>query len=200
MKALYVDGNTAMHRLSARSKLFALAGISVCLFLTRSPVPLSLALAAAALVYFRLGLPVGPAVRRVLPVFLTIVVVAAFALVFTSTEEALVTLLRLMALMLLAAAVTATTGISDFIDEITRLALPLERTGLLRAADIGLAVGLVIRFVPDILSRHAAIREAHVARGLRVRTQSVLVALVILTLRDADQVAAAIDARGFRRQ
>ena len=81
----------------------------------------------------------------------------------------------------------------------TALARPLERAGLVRADDIGLAVGLVVRFVPEILSRYQAIREAHAARGLKLRPTTILVPLIILTLRDADNVAAAIDARGIRR-
>jgi biotin transport system permease protein len=71
--------------------------------------------------------------------------------------------------------------------------------GLVRAADIGLAVGLVVRFVPEIFDRYQAIREAHEARGLKVRLSTILVPLIILTLRDADSIAAAIDARGIRR-
>ena len=89
---------------------------------------------------------------------------------------------------------------SAFIDEITALAMPLERLGLLKAADIGLAIGLVIRFVPEILDRYDAIREAHQARGIKVRLATTLTPLIILTLRDADNIAAAIDARGIRRQ
>jgi biotin transport system permease protein len=68
-----------------------------------------------------------------------------------------------------------------------------------RAADVSLAVGLVIRFVPEILARYGEIAAAHKARGLPVRPLTLLVPLVILTLKDADTIAMAIDARGFRR-
>ena len=145
------------------------------------------------------GMPVAEALRRLRPIFLTIVIVALFNLIFNPWHDALVTLLRLTALMLLAAAVTATTTIAQFIDEVTALARPLERTGWVQADDIGLAIGLVLRFVPEILGRYQAIREAHEARGLKVRPTTLLAPLIILTLRDADIVAAAIDARGIRR-
>jgi biotin transport system permease protein len=84
-------------------------------------------------------------------------------------------------------------------DEITALARPLERIGWVKADDIGLAVGLVLRFVPEIIARYHAISEAHAARGLKVRPATILTPLIILTLRDADNIAAAIDARGIRR-
>ncbi|MCX8996367.1 energy-coupling factor transporter transmembrane protein EcfT [Rhizobiaceae bacterium BDR2-2] len=199
MKSLYVEGTSPLHRLPVRPKLVFLALLGISLFLTRNPLLLLIGPALGALVYFTLGLPAAEALRRLRPVFLTIAIVAAFSFMVNSAEEALLQLLRLTTLMLFAAAVTATTTVGDFIDEITRLAQPLERAGLVRAADIGLAFGLVVRFVPEILARYEAIREAHKARGLKVRPLTLVAPLVILTLREADQIAAAIDARGLRR-
>jgi len=200
MNALFVEGDSWLHRLSPRAKLLALMAISILLFLSRSPWVLSGAVAAGATVYLQLGMPFGKAIGRLRSVLLTIAIVALLSFAVNSAEDALVALLRLTALTLFAAAVTATTGVGDFIDEITLAARPLETLHILQAADIGLAVGLVIRFVPEILNRYAAIREAHKARGLPLRPLTLAVPLIILTLKDADNIAAAIDARGFRRQ
>ena len=199
MQTLHVDASTWMHRIAPRLKLGALATLGILLFLTDNLALLGLAVAIGALLYFNTGLPVGEALKRLRPVVLTIVVVALFSLIFNPIHVAVVTVLRLTALVLFAAVVTATTSIAAFIDEITALAAPLEKVGLLRAADIGLAVGLVVRFVPEILDRYRAIREAHEARGIKIRITTALVPLIILTLRDADNIAAAIDARGIRR-
>ncbi|PDT16317.1 transporter [Rhizobium sp. J15] len=199
MQSLYVEGNSAMHRLSPRVKLVSLAIVSVVLFISENIALLSVAVLLAAIVCRMVGMPMAEGLRRLRPIFLTIAVVALFNLIFNPWHDALVTLLRLTALMLLAAAVTATTTIAQFIDEVTALARPLERTGRVQADDIGLAIGLVLRFVPEILGRHQAIREAHRARGLKIRPTTLLAPLIILTLRDADNVAAAIDARGIRR-
>lgn len=199
MQSLYVEGNSLMHRLSPRAKLLTLAALGVVLFIGDNIVLLSIAVLLTAAVYRAIGLPLVTALARLRPVFLTIAFVALFSLLFNSWQDALVTLLRLTALMLFAATVTATTAIAEFIDEVTALARPLERTGWVQADDIGLAVGLVLRFVPEILGRYQAIREAHTARGLKVRPTTLLAPLIILTLRDADNIAAAIDARGIRR-
>ena len=199
MKSLFVEGNSVMHRVSARAKLLVLAALGVVLFLTTNLMLLGLGVLATAVVAFSIGLPARSALARLKPIFLTILIVALFSLAFNPWHVAIVALLRLTALMLFAAAVTATTTIAQFIDEITLLARPLERLGLLRAGDVGLAVGLVVRFVPEIIDRYRAIREAHAARGIKVRPTTVLVPLIILTLRDADNIAAAIDARGVRR-
>lgn len=199
MQTLHVDADTWMHRLSPRVKLITLAALGILLFLTDSISALALANLIGASLYFRAGLPFGEALRRLRPILISIAVLALLNLLFNPFHVAIVVALRLTALALFAAAVTATTSMAAFIDEVTALAMPLERAGLLRAADIGLAVGLVIRFVPEILDRYRAIREAHESRGIKIRLASTLVPLIILTLRDADNIAAAIDARGIRR-
>jgi biotin transport system permease protein len=199
MQSLFVEGNSRMHRISARAKLIVLAGLGVILFTTSNIVLLAIAVAATGALYLGIGMPLRAAIARLKPILLTILIVAVFSLAFNPWHGAVVSLLRLTALMLFAASVTATTTITQFMDEITFLARPFERMGLVRADDVGLAVGLVVRFVPEILGRYQAIREAHEARGLKVRPTTVLVPLIILTLKDADNIAAAIDARGVRR-
>jgi biotin transport system permease protein len=198
MKTLFVTGNSLLHRLSARVKLIGLATTSIILIVVQSPVLLGASTLAAAALYASVGLGWRQSWLRLKPVLLTILIVAVFAFFVNSAEEAAVISLRLTTLVLLAAAVTATTTIGEFVDEITLAARPLERLGLVRASDIGLAVGLVIRFVPEVLGRYQAIRDAHDARGLKVRPLTVAVPLIILTLKNADDVAAAIDARGVR--
>ena len=200
MKTLYVEGDTFLHRLSPRTKLVGLAALSLVLFLIHSPAVLAAAAVLGGTVYASLRLGWRQSWPRLRPILLTIVIVALFTLVFNGPHDALVVAARLTALALFAAAVTATISTGDFIDEITRLATPLESLGLVRAADIGLSIGLVIRFVPEILGRYQAIRDAHRARGLKARPLTLAVPLIILTLKNADEIAAAIDARGIRGQ
>lgn len=200
MRSLYVEGNSLLHLMSPGSKLIALAACSLLLFSTDNLAVLGVATLAATVLYAGCGVGWRDAVSALRPVFLMICAISLFHLIFTSTHEAAIALFRLSALMLAATAVTATTSIAGFIDAVTTAARPLERLGILRAADVGLAVGLVVRFVPEILNRYAAIREAHHARGVPVRITTMLVPLIISTLRDADAVADAIDARGFRGQ
>ncbi|WP_117191030.1 energy-coupling factor transporter transmembrane component T family protein [Rhizobium terrae] len=200
MKTLYVEGNTLLHRLSARVKLAALAMASMLLFVADSPVLLAPAAIAAAALYGTLGLGWRNSWQRLRAILLTIVIVSAFMLVINDPGAAATGFFRLTALAFFAATITATTSTGDFIATISSAARPLERTGLGRAADIGLAIGLVIRFVPDVLGRYQAIRDAHRARGLKPSALTLGVPLIILTLRNADEIAAAIDARGIRGQ
>lgn len=198
MQSLYVEGNSVLHRMPARAKLAGLLAFSMAVFVVADLKLLTGFTAFAAIIYCTLPLRLRPALARLVPMGLAILLVGGVSLIFNPWQQAAISVLRLSALMLMAAAITAATPVPDFIDVITQAARPLEMAGLVRASDIGLAVGLVIRFVPDILSRYGAIRDAHRARGIRFRPHGAIVPLIILTLREADSIADAIDARGIR--
>ena len=199
LNGLDIEGDSPLHRLPVRGKLVLLFVAAIGLFILSDLRLLVPALALCAALYLSTGIGLGNAFRRTRLVLFTVLILAGANYLFHSLHEAVVVFCRLSALVLLAAAVTATTGISAFMDEITRLLTPLERFGFVQAADVSLAVGLVIRFVPEIFARYQDIADAHRARGLPVRPLTTLVPLIILTLKDADTIAMAIDARGFRR-
>ncbi len=192
------QGDGAMHRLPPAAKLLALFGLSVLLFVSDSPVLLGgiagLVL-AGSLLFCRAALVQW---LKSWPLLLTIAVVVLWTAYADSPRAALVVLLRLGALSLFATAVTVTTSAGQFIDTITALARPLERLGLCDARDIGLAIGLVIRFVPEVHARYRAVADAHRARGLKLRVSTVVVPMVIGVIRSADEIADAIDARSIR--
>ncbi|MCO5731073.1 energy-coupling factor transporter transmembrane protein EcfT [Rhizobium sp. SSA_523] len=200
LNSLHVQGQSRLHRMPAAAKLVGLAIASFLLVFVDNPLVLAAALSLAVLVYAQTGLGLREGVCRLRPVLATIILFGAINLVLVSPQVALSTSLRLLCILVLAGAVTATTSIAAFMEVLTRLLLPLERLGLLRAADAGLAVGMVLRFVPDILARYAVLKEAHQARGVPVKIHRMLGPLIISTLRDADTIATAIDARGIRRQ
>lgn len=200
MKSLHVEGTGWLYRLSPRIKLASLALFSSGLFLTRDPLILSAAVVLAGLVLWQAHLGFSETVARLRPVLLTIAIIAVFSFLLVSALDATIALFRLTALTLLATAVTASVSISQFMDEIAFALRPLEKMGLANAADVGLAVGLVVRFVPEVINRFETLQDAHRARGMRVRPHTILAPLIIMTLKDADAIADAIDARGFRGQ
>jgi len=179
-------------------KLAALFSISVLLFLTGS---LTLLGSAAGTVLVLCLLFCRFAVLQWLkawPLLLTIAAVALWTAYNDGYQEALVLLLRLGTLSLVATVVTVTTSIGEFTETVTRAAIPLERLGIANARDIGLAIGLVMRFVPDVRQRYLAVVDAHRARGLPLRPTTLIAPMVIGTLKSADDIADAIDARGIR--
>ncbi|MBC2772930.1 energy-coupling factor transporter transmembrane protein EcfT [Rhizobium sp. AQ_MP] len=200
LTSLHVEGTSLLHRIPVKPKLFGLMVFGLLLYLIDQPVMLGAALIMTALVYRATGIGLAEGFRRLKPVLFTIAFLAAVNLLLLTPLEALVTTLRLVAILFLAAAVTASTTVADFMAAVTDLARPLERLGLLKAADLGLAFGLVLRFVPEIAARYEALKEAHAARGIPVKLSRLLGPLIISTLKDADRIAEAIDARGIRGQ
>ncbi len=198
LTSLHVAGHTWLHRMPAAPKLAGLALASLALFFISNIPLLAASLLLSAAVYVRLGIPPREALARIRPVLITIALLGLINLLLISPLEALTTTLRLVAVLLLAASVTATTTIAAFMEVVTGALTPLERLGLMKARDAGLALGLVLRFVPEIMERYADLKDAHRARGIPVKLHRLLGPLIIATLKDADAIAQAIDARGIR--
>lgn len=104
-------------------------------------------------------------------------------------------LLRVGAMVGLALAVTLTTRTADLIAVCEWALLPLQRLGLLDAGKVALALALALRFVPEIWRNFHEIREAQAARGLGANPLALIVPLIVLTLKRAQEVSEAIDAR-----
>lgn len=198
LSSLYVEGNGPLHRASAGMKLGGLALAGTVLFVIHTPVVLAVSLLVAATAYFTAGLPLRAALARLKPTLWSLVFLMILNLFLLPWQEVGILAMRILALVFAAAAVTATTPLADMMQAVDRLLRPLERMGLLRAGDAGLALGLCLRFIPDVIGRYHALAEAHKARGLKMRFATVIGPLIILTLKQADEVAAAIDARGLR--
>jgi biotin transport system permease protein len=198
LTSLHVEGRGPLHRLRAGTKLAGLALSGIILFLIQSPAILLACLAVAALAYFTIGLSPRAALSRIAPTLWSLVFLMAVNLFLMPVEAVAVLALRILALILAAAAVTASTPLTEMMGAVDRLLRPFERFGWLRRGDAGLTLGLVMRFVPEVHARYRALAEAHKARGLKIRFLTVLGPLIILTLKQADDVAAAIDARGLR--
>ncbi|MFN3364500.1 MAG: energy-coupling factor transporter transmembrane component T family protein [Allorhizobium sp.] len=198
LTSLHVEGQSLLHRIPVKPKLIGLMAFGLALYWVDHPLVLTVALIATGSLYLSTGVGLSEGFRRLKPVLFTIAFLALVNLLLLSPHEALVITLRLVAILLLAAAVTASTTIADFMAAVTDLARPLEQLGLMKAADLGLALGLVLRFVPEIAVRYDALKEAHAARGIPVKLSRMLGPLIISTLKDADRIAEAIDARGIR--
>jgi len=198
LTSLHVEGNTWLHRLPVRLKLGGLLVFGLGLAFSLSmPLQATAAVLTGGL-YFSLGLGFRPALRRIRPMLISIAALGLFNIYALDLATSLTLTLRLIAILFLASAITATTSLAQFMAVLEEVLAPLDRLGLVRAADVSLALGLTLRFVPEIASQYEALKAAHQARGLPVRLHRLLGPLFILALKQADSIAEAIDARGIR--
>nr|WP_275299298.1 energy-coupling factor transporter transmembrane component T [Achromobacter xylosoxidans] len=186
-----------MHRLPAGLKLLALAAAGAGLFLLRDPAILAGACVLAGLLLWCAGATPAGVWRQVRGLVWVLLAVGVFTAWFQGWREALAVLLRIAAMVGLALAVTLSTRSSDLIAVCERVLMPLQRIGLLDAGKVSLALALALRFVPEILRNFHEIREAQAARGLGANPVALIVPLVVLTLKRAQEVAEAIDARSL---
>ncbi len=222
----YLPGDTIVHRLDPRIKILSVVALSPLIFAATLPgiVLISLFLAAAAG-----GARIGPsrlasALRPVAPFMALIFLVH---LLFDSGGNPLLPLeplpLRITdeglsrglyvtwqfaGLVISAAILTMTTLPSDLVAGIERLLRPLSRVGV-PSQEIAVMISMALRFMPMMLEEYERIRMAQTARGadfttgslmLRARAVAALaVPLILSSFRRADELAMAMEARGYRR-
>lgn len=192
----YRPGTTLLHRLPAGAKLLGLFVLSGVVVLVRSP---TLAVAALAAV---LGLVAwsGLGVRRTLGVLRGIALVAvllgAFQVWQRGWPRAVESVGDLVALVLLATVLTATTPVDGVLDAVTRALRPFRRLGVNPDA-VALAFSLTLRSIPTTLAIATETRQAALARGLQRDPRALLVPLVIRVVAHARATGAALHARGL---
>ncbi|QCS61704.1 energy-coupling factor transporter transmembrane protein EcfT [Achromobacter denitrificans] len=195
MEPLYVPGGTPLHRLPAWLKLSALVAAGAGLFLLRDPRWLAPAFLVAIVLVWSTGVSGAAVWRQLKGLAWVLLAVGGFTAWFQGAMETLAVLLRVGALVGLALAVTLATRTSDLIAVCEKALMPLQRIGLVDAGKVALALALALRFVPEIWRNFQEIREAQAARGLGAHPVALIVPLIVLTLKRAQEVAEAIDAR-----
>jgi biotin transport system permease protein len=196
MLSLYVPGSSPVHRAPAGLKLAVLAALGAGLFAV-SRVELVAGVLALVLVLGLLvaRLPARTLWAQVRPVWIWLAALLGFHLLVTDLLTGAVAVLRLLALVLAAAVVTATTRVTALVAVVEWLAQPLRIVGV-RPARVGLVIALTLRFIPVVAEQAARIREAQAARGAERMRIGMLVPLLIQVLRLAHTLSEALDARG----
>ncbi|QFZ21403.1 energy-coupling factor transporter transmembrane component T family protein [Saccharothrix syringae] len=195
MLSLYHDADTPVHALPAGAKLLVLFGAGTGLFFVRSIPGLAVALAAVVLCHPVARVPWRTAWRQARPVLPFTALIVAAQVVLTDWATAVLVGERILALVLLANLVTLTTRTSAMIAAVEAALRPLRPLGV-RPERVGLLVALTIRFIPVIREQAEQVRAAQRARGVE-RSSAFLTPLLIKTLRLADGLGEALDARGF---
>lgn len=184
-------------RWPAGLKLAVLLAMATAFVLVKNPWVLLAAAVVMAAVWLSVAGPIDwRAWRKAVWMGMTIAVIVAYVAAFAGVEQAMVVLFRLMALLLAALAVVASTPVSAMMAVVEKLLAPLGRRGWVDPQKVALAFGLSLRMVPVLIEQWQEIREAQAARGIKAAPYALLVPMLARTLRRADEIAEAIDARG----
>jgi len=186
--------DTPLHHVAAGAKLGALAAGTVALFALHNPLALALALALLLAAYTALGL-LHHGLRPLWPLWPFLVVLGVWHGWTGELREGAAIVLRLLTAVMAANLVTMTTGLSDMIGVLERLAQPLRHLGM-PTHRLALSIGLVIRFIPVLSDRMVQLRAAWSARSPRRAGWRIVAPATIAALDDAERVAEALRARG----
>jgi len=135
-----------------------------------------------------------------------LVTVAGFAVTKTALLRGAFFAARLVLFVSVVMLLTLTTSPTDLAEAVVKLARPLRRMRI-PVDDIGLILSLSLRFIPILRDEFVAIRRAQMLRGIafsgsfvrRIQmTSSLLVPVFVAAVGRADQIALAIESRGYR--
>jgi len=221
----YLPGDTIIHRLDPRVKILSVVALSILIFGATPAEILLISAFLAAVIHATRMTPVQ-ALGALRPVAVFMAMIFLVHLFFTEgrpilslaplpvriTQEGLVrgvyVTWQFAGLVLSAAVLTLTTPPSDLVGGIERLLRPLSRVGI-PSQDLAVMIAMALRFMPMLLEEYDRLRMAQMARGadfttgsLALRTRAVAalaVPLLLSAFRRADELAVAMEARGYRR-
>jgi energy-coupling factor transport system permease protein len=213
-----------LHALDPRAKILATAVLVVGLFLVDSVAGLLVLAAGFFLLVAASRVPPVAFLRLLRPVAFIVALTALFQIFFTrggptlfelgflevhvgGLRMALFLALRILLLVSAAGLLTATTAPVALADGIEDLLSPLKKLRF-PAHEVAMMMTIALRFIPTLQEEAQKITRAQAARGAdlseggllkRVRAMlPVLVPLTIGAFRRADELAEAMESRGYR--
>lgn len=186
--------DSPLRRVSFGAKLLFVTVTGVALTVWRTPAMLALTIALTVVLYFVARVPASAWWKTMRTVALFVVMLVLFQWWNGDLELGIRTAVQMLAMVSLAALITATTPFDEVISSVHRWAGPLRRFG----ADpdtIALTVGMTVRFIPMLSVAAAETSDALRARGVRPWPWRIMFPLVRRSLLLADDVGAALVAR-----
>lgn len=219
----YIPGQSVIHRLDPRTKIIATTLLIVLLFLIKGFVGYGLAAMGIALAISVSEIPWKYVIRGLRP--LTVILLLTVGLHLFMTEGRVIFQLwflkvtweglyrglmmgtRLILLIIGTSLLTLTTSPIQLTDGIESLLKPGKKIGI-PAHELAMMMTIALRFIPTLLEETEKIMKAQMARGadfqsggLMQRARSLvplLVPLFVNAFRRADDLAIAMEARGYR--
>ncbi|MDY6826420.1 MAG: energy-coupling factor transporter transmembrane component T [Bacillota bacterium] len=220
----YLPGESPVHRVNPRIKILILIALLILLFSIQTYGGLGAMLLAAVSLYAVAGIPARYFLRGLKPIIWISVFALVVYLLFTKggvvllrigtvtvesagLQQGIFVVFRLFILVLFSLLVTLTTtplaltgGISSFLKPLRIIGLPTEEVAMIMA--------VALRFIPTLMEESQRLMRAQLARGADFETGSLfhkarnmvplIVPLFVSAFRRADELALAMEARGFR--
>ncbi|WLR50993.1 energy-coupling factor transporter transmembrane protein EcfT [Bacillus tianshenii] len=220
----YVPGESVIHQMDPRSKLSAIFLFVFVVFLANNTLTYGILGLFTIAVVLLSKIPFSFLIRGLKPILWIILFTVFLHLFMTKEGSVLVDLgwlkiyeggveqgvfisLRLLFLIMVTTLLTLTTTPIEITDGMESLLSPFKRIGL-PAHELALMMSISLRFIPTLMQETEKIMKAQTARGvdfsggpLKERLKAIvpmLVPLFISAFRRAEDLALAMEARGYR--
>ncbi len=212
-----------LHLLDARAKLVPVVLVLVLSLLTSSSLFYVAILAILVAGLWGSGVPARVLVNSFKPILILVTITVLYHLLFSSrdskvlvdiwglkltlgaAEAAVYYSLRLVLFVAIAFLVTLTSSPSELAEAFTKIMRPLHKVRV-PVHDLALILFLAIRFIPVLYEEFSTIRSAQAVRGMRFsgslksrlkKTLCIIIPVFVAALQRADELALAIQARGY---
>lgn len=220
----FIPGQSPLHRLRPGVKLVCFAALTAAVVLADGAAGYAVIIGLGAACAALSGLPVRTLVGPVRRLWLFFVMIFLMNTLFFDAETPLWrwwifrpsvsgmaqganVVLRVALVMVLSTVLTSTTAPMELTGALVAGMRPLARIGV-PVEDVAMIISVSIQFIPTLLTEAEVIRKAQTARGarfesrrLRERALSVsplVVPIFLSAFRKADELALAMEARGYR--
>lgn len=220
----YIQGNSIIHELDPRTKLIGSFYFILIVFLANHWLAYLL-LAAFTFLAIKLSrISISYFLRGIRPMLWIIMFTVVFQMLFTvggtvffewgpisitslGIINALYIFMRLVLIIMMSTILTLTTAPLELTDGIEHLLRPLARFGF-PAHEVALMLSIALRYVPTLMDEAQKIMNAQRARGVEFDEGSfidrikamipILIPLFVSAFNRADEMAIAMEARGYR--
>ncbi|MFD1738315.1 energy-coupling factor transporter transmembrane component T family protein [Bacillus salitolerans] len=220
----YVPAPSLIHRMDPRSKLLLIFSFVMIVFLADNALTYGLLIAYTVFITSLTKVPFQYILKGLKPIIWIILFTFILHLMMTKEGEVLITLgplsiheeglrqaifisIRFFLLIMMTSLLTLTTTPIEVTDGMESLLQPFKRLGL-PVHELALMMSISLRFIPTLMQETEKIMKAQTARGvdftsgpLKDRLKAIiplLVPLFINSFRRAEELANAMEARGYR--
>ena len=211
----YIPTGSIIHRLDPRAKLFSMLIIISAVFPSKTYLGVMICFGVLAGVVTASKISWRAVIRSAKPVFFIAVFTFVFHIVaglfrdgdfYAALISGAFMSIRLVILMMFAVMLPLTTSPLELADGLDAIFRPLERFKF-PANEVSMMIAMALRFIPLLMEETDKIMRAQLSRGARIghgnifqRVKSfmpVLIPLIVIIFRRADEIAVAMEARGY---
>lgn len=219
----YLPGQSFWHRLDPRSKIIATSLFVISSFLIEQWFFMGLLIVAELIAMRLTRIPMNYFFKSLRPILFFVVLTFFLQVLFNKQGELIFSLgpigvydeginlgffmsVRLVIVVLISTLLTLTTKPSDLTLGLESLFKPFKKIGL-PVSELALMISIALRFIPTLFEETQKILKAQASRGVDIKEGkfkdkvmqliSLLVPLFILSFKRADELANAMEVRGY---